>query len=109
MPDFILGLGLGRLRLGCVLRRSVFVSLFSNSCLHLLMPCPVILSFGWEAFARWPKILPYLCLARNSADARGPFRFGRVGRLLAGRQAGRVGLRRQHGPALGRGHGGAAP
>jgi hypothetical protein len=47
-------------------------------------------------------------LERSAADARGPFKFGLVGRLLAGRQAGRVGLRRQHGPALGRGHGGAA-
>src|SRR5205085_374980 len=31
-----------------------------------------------------------------------------VGRLLAGRQAGRVGLERRDGPALGRGRGGAA-
>ena len=42
------------------------------------------------------------------ADARGPFRLGQVRRLLAGRQAGGVGLGRQDGPALGRGDGGAA-
>src|SRR5256885_11999344 len=44
-------------------------------------------------------LFPYTTLFRS---------LGQVGRLFAGRQAGRVGLRRQDGQALGRGDGGAA-
>ena len=45
---------------------------------------------------------------RALQHARGPFGLGQLRRLLAGRQAGGVGLGRQDGQALGRGHGSAA-
>src|SRR5436853_63747 len=47
-------------------------------------------------------------MERNAADARGPFWLRRLSSILAGRQAGGVGLVGQHSQALGRRHGSAA-
>jgi hypothetical protein len=47
-------------------------------------------------------------LERAAADARGPLEVGHLRRILAGRQGGGVGLGRQDGQALGRGHGSGA-